>query len=608
MQPVNGMVDGIVPPTSPVTLAGGTLSINDNPSYPVNETLVSTTITGFGPVLRINNSHLKGVQLNLGTITRNGGVLDLPNTALYTTPSPNVNGILGGYLTVNGYTDWAANSDSGIVGLAVAGGAGYSSDSYAVGNNVDVQTGGILTVSATANSLRFNTPTANNLALGGNTLTLQSGGILVTPNLGSSNLGITGGALTASGTTASNTLADVVVLQGDTTAPFTVGANITNNGTISIGLTKGGPGTLILAGSNTFSGPISVSAGTLQGSLGSGNFPTATTSIAVNGGANVTFNESGPTPVSTAITINGAGTVTKAGPQILTTTGGFPSGGVNVVGGVLNLGNVQTISGPVAISAGETLGMVPSPGLLTQFYLGVNNLNNSNPDLNSRNISPEIRKLRTFMVVYVRIDMHEHNMHDRGSRRSAWSFVDRGTGTGNFPSRGGSRGHGPYDDGRKTGRFEAASRGTDYAFGHDSALPEATGQTLAKETGSEAGAQGPSSATPCTHRPATRASVAVLPALPGSTEALPANPHPLHRGYSRGDHSSRDRTYDPSRLVPAVQEVGRAQGSRRLAGGDVGQPYRHDDGLDALRAGQHALADRRGVQLPSADEAHRAAA
>ena len=84
----------------------------------------------------------------------------------------------------------------------------------------------------------------------------------------------------------------MVVNQFDTAAPFTIGAALTNSGSTAIGLTKGGPGVLILAGSNTFSGPTTVSGGILQGSVAAGNFG-GTPSITLNYGTNVDFLENG---------------------------------------------------------------------------------------------------------------------------------------------------------------------------------------------------------------------------------------------------------------------------------------------------------------------------
>ena len=287
LQSSNGTwVSGVVPATSPVLLSGGTLAINDNSSYfPVYETFASTQVANVGSVVVVNNNYGGGVQINLGPITRSGGVLDLPiNNATFTTTSANTNGILGGYMTVNGYSDWAVNSGVAdiyggpgqvIAGLAsVAGGYTLSTAAGAYvpanTNNIDVvDLASAPQTSTTVNSLRFDSTPAGTMALGG-TLTLASGGILVTPNLGTNNVTISGGALTsASGTTSTNSLADVVVIQGNTSAPFVIASPIIDNGSTPVALTKGGPGTLDLIGANTYTGGTSIAAGTLQ--LGDGN-------------------------------------------------------------------------------------------------------------------------------------------------------------------------------------------------------------------------------------------------------------------------------------------------------------------------------------------------
>ena len=77
----------------------------------------------------------------------------------------------------------------------------------------------------------------------------------------------------------------------------------------------------------------------------------------------------------------------------------------------------------------------------------------------------------------------------------------------------------------------------------------------------------------------------------------------LHRRHSPSAASSH-RAHDPSRLVPGVRQESRADPHHGVAGLDVGQPHAGTDRLAALRVGQHAVADRRGVQLSSADESH----
>ena len=245
LTPSGGTVGGLIP-DSHLTLGGGTLAINGNPSAAVNDALLSTSVANFGSTVVVNLNGSHPVQVALGPITRSGGLLNianLPAGGTLTTTSSNTNGILGGYLTVND-TNWAAASGGTIGALAI-----YATNNYtAAGNNVDVTNGslGPTGSATTVNSLRFNTPSAGNLALGGSSLlTLASGGILVTPNVGNNSLGISGGSLTSSsGTTAANSLADVAVIQANTSAPFTINSAITNNGGTAVGLTKGGAGTL----------------------------------------------------------------------------------------------------------------------------------------------------------------------------------------------------------------------------------------------------------------------------------------------------------------------------------------------------------------------------
>ena len=329
MTPSGGTVGGILP-NSPLVLGSGTLAFNGNPSAAVNDSLFSTTVTNYGSTV-VNLTPGRPVQIGLGAITRNSGLLDLPvNTTTFTTSNSNALGILGGYLTVNGDQGWAAVSGGTIAALG-----SYQADSYLAGNNVDVTNLALgPTGTATVNSLRFNTPTGGTLTLGGAT-TLTSGGILVTPNVAANSVTLSGGALTASGTTSSNTLADVVVVQGNTAAPFTIASAITDNGGTSIGLTKGGPGALVLTGSNTFTGPIRVAAGTLQ--LGDGT-PGHDTLLSGNIANNGTLLVDTNANQSYAGTISGLGSFSKGGTGTLTLTRTSTYSGPTVI----NSGNAQT--------------------------------------------------------------------------------------------------------------------------------------------------------------------------------------------------------------------------------------------------------------------------
>ena len=56
------------------------------------------------------------ITLGLGTISRTQlGAADIRGTGTVTTSTGNTNGIIGGYLTVNGGADWAANNGGGNI-------------------------------------------------------------------------------------------------------------------------------------------------------------------------------------------------------------------------------------------------------------------------------------------------------------------------------------------------------------------------------------------------------------------------------------------------------------------------------------------------------------
>ena len=196
------------------------------------------------------------------------------------------------------------------------------------------------------------------------------------------------------------------------------------------------------------------------------------------------------------------------------------------------------------------------------------------------------------MLLYVRIDWYEHDMHGSRSRRTSWSFLDRGSGQGNLSGGRRSRCFGVSHHGEEVGRFEPQQAAANRAFGHGARLSKTGDTRSGQEVGRQARARRPSPRSTGADRPKTRTSVAVLSGLPRAAETLREHAHTLHRGHSRRHHAHCDGTYDPSRLVPAVQEAGRAEGSRRLAGGYLGQPHGGDDRLDALRPGQHDFADR----------------
>ena len=140
---------------------------------------------------------------------RHGQLYDSVGCRVDTT-SANASGILGGYATVSGM-NWAAVTSG-------ADGALASYDSFAVpGTNANINAA--ITdsaISATSiNSLRFNSAGSYSLTLG-SSLTIQSGGILVTSGVGSNPVAIGGAGLTSG-----NSL-DLIVVQNNMTGAMTI--------------------------------------------------------------------------------------------------------------------------------------------------------------------------------------------------------------------------------------------------------------------------------------------------------------------------------------------------------------------------------------------------
>lgn len=255
-----------------VNTAGvNTLTIQGKDGISNTQTFSSTNFANFASHLNITAGTGGTVTVNLGAITRStptitastmtdpaGSTLDIAMgagvtvTGTGTLAGSGANGILKG-VTINGNT-WATTSGANVVGFTA-----YSSSLTSAGVNVDVgAVGGTLT--ADANTLRFNSAGAATVTLGGTTNSLRNlgaGGVLVTSAVGANTTTITGGVLSAS------SRRDIIFIQNNTAGILQVDSVIAEQGGQSYGITKSGLGTMLLTAANTITGPAVINEGTI---------------------------------------------------------------------------------------------------------------------------------------------------------------------------------------------------------------------------------------------------------------------------------------------------------------------------------------------------------
>ena len=385
----NGGATGSISASSPLVMGGGTLTYTATGSSGNTQTFNSLTVNAGAS--QVNETSVTGT-IALGAIaSRNvGGTIDFgASSSITTTSTNNSNGILGGYATAGG-TTWAVLPSSGgglITGLAAAGyntsnsvtasapGATANAD-FQASNSTAWPTGSV-------NSLRFNTgATTLTLATTG-TLTLASGGLLLTSNIGNGNATtITGGVL--EGMTSS----DLTIIN-NSPGGLTIGSVIANN-LSSTGLTISGAGTTTLTAANTYTGVTTVNGGTLQlnGSLAAGSAvgigaaATLTGTGTINGGAtlkgNGIINLGATGRIGGSLTVNGGNWNGQ----------GTVAGAVNIIGGILNIGPGASLpaGGGFNVTAGsisstDTTGTLtgsvnytsPASGIFQGVIAGANN-------------------------------------------------------------------------------------------------------------------------------------------------------------------------------------------------------------------------------------------
>lgn len=280
----NNGVSNRINPAATLTLGGGTVSVISAATGGIAQNLASLTLNG--------GANTVGVTTTAGTT----------NTLTFTGANP--------YVRTSGTVNFVQNTVDGgsIVFTNAPSGAGNVSGGLLVGatlNGTDLilAQAGVLTAftgwiptgtttwtnngamdvtgsnptafpSETIQALRFNTAGAFTITLAG-THTIDSGMVLVTPAVGANLSTITGGTLRgpAGG--------ELVVTQNNTSGNLEIASAIADN-TSATSLIKAGGGTLVLSGTNTYSGSTQVNEGVLRAADGTG-LPT-TSALVLNGG------------------------------------------------------------------------------------------------------------------------------------------------------------------------------------------------------------------------------------------------------------------------------------------------------------------------------------
>ncbi|MEI4507540.1 autotransporter-associated beta strand repeat-containing protein [Sphingopyxis sp. CCNWLW253] len=259
-----GAVNDIVSGSSPLGLSGGTLEVTGAAGEINGQSFNGLTVNAGSNTVRAVSGAGGIVNLNLGAITRAGGLVNfvLPASGAITTS--NTDGVLGGWATING-SDYAKVVSGGIIAFDASD---YTTKDDAAtwangdiisdtANAADTPFFGTVTGDVQLGGLRYTAATGSTVAIGAaNTLGID-GTIIVAPSTLATNQSITGGSLT--GSTGGGTLG----VQHNGTGMLTIGSTIVNNGGAT-GFAKSGGGTVRLTGTNSYTGGTTLSGGRLE--------------------------------------------------------------------------------------------------------------------------------------------------------------------------------------------------------------------------------------------------------------------------------------------------------------------------------------------------------
>jgi len=345
--------------TAALTLCGGSVSLAGNAAGATTQFVSALNLgnsvlpLGGGARILVTSGADQNATLSLGAITRNtGATVDfaLVNTgsgvAGITTSTANIaTGILGGYATFQ-FNDWAVNDGLGNIAALDAGsyttafGTGLHTS---LGVNTALTSGG-----ATTGTLRFTSATALTFNSGTpGTLALESGGILVASTAGATSIGST----TTRGTI-STTANELIIHQQSTAGALTINSVISGTN-----LTKSGNGTLVLTGTNTYTGNTIINGGSVSVTAAR-NLGEITADVTINGGTLVLASGTlgtNLTATGRVITVGPAGaTFHFTANQSFSGSGLAGTGTLTLTGsGIVSFGsNESTFNGDIVINNG----------------------------------------------------------------------------------------------------------------------------------------------------------------------------------------------------------------------------------------------------------------
>lgn len=350
----------------------GTLQLRGTAAAAKSQAFGGTLLSlGAGATVDIDNNGGTSTTVDLGTLIRTtgsalqvkatSGTLGTEAVIKAAGAANDSTGIVGGWAVAG--SDWASQSGGNLVSYASTGGTLQTLDA-ASADDSNYLLGGSLTRTAAGaiHTLKIDNTASGSLDLGGTQLTLRAGGLLYT---GTAAYAINNGGLAGS-------IGGDLVVHALGSGPLTIGGSIGDN-VAATNLVKTGSGTLVLSGTNSYTGNTVVAAGTLKAANGalpsalgvgtvylgqSATLDLAGVSLAVGGlSGNGAVNNSSATAATLTIGSNGLDSVLGGGAGtlgVISNSGGALSL-VKTGAGQLTLNGNNTFTGTLTIEQGSVV-------------------------------------------------------------------------------------------------------------------------------------------------------------------------------------------------------------------------------------------------------------